>query len=94
MMRRNIEFKDMAMTQAVGITLSILILGGCQGSLDSVVWDCQLEVQKGNAGKSAEAVDERGRDIESCMRTKGYRLDVGNPSCRQGVVNSTCYRAI
>lgn len=82
------------MPQAVRLVLALLVLAGCEGSLDSVMWDCQLEVQKGNAGKSADAAEERGHAIEACMRGRGYRLDAGKPSCRQGAVNSTCYRKL
>ena len=84
--------KDAPMPLALRISLALLVLAGCQGNLDSVMWDCQLAVQKGNAGKSAEAAEERGHAIESCMRAKGYRLDAAKPSCRQGSANSACYR--
>jgi len=80
------------MPQAVRIALALLVLAGCEGNLDSVMWDCQLEVQKGNAGKSADAAEERSHAIEACMRGRGYRLDAGEPSCRQGAVKSICYR--
>ena len=66
----------------------------CGQNLDSVVWDCQLAVQKENAGKSAAAAYQRNHDIEACMRSRGYRLDVGNPSCRTAMTNSTCYQAM
>lgn len=72
----------------------LMILAACGGSPDSVMWDCQLHVQKGNAGKSSEAAAERNRDIEACMRERGYRLDTGNPACRSGSTRAACYRAI
>jgi hypothetical protein len=90
----HIHAKGRAMSLAIRFALVLLILTGCEGNLDSVMWDCQLEVQKGNAGKSAEAAEERGHAIEACMRARGYRLDAGKPSCRQGAVNSTCYRKL
>lgn len=82
------------MRMAVRFVLAVMVLAGCEGNLDSVMWDCQLEAQQGNAGKSAGAAEERGHAIESCMRAKGYRLDAAKPSCRQGSVNSTCYRKL
>ena len=91
---RALRREGMAVTADLRIALMSLVLTGCSGNLDSVMWDCQLEAQKGNAGKSAEAAEERGHAIESCMRAKGYRLDTGNSSCRQGTVNSTCYRKL
>jgi hypothetical protein len=51
-------------------------------------------VQKGNAGKSADAAEERGHAVEACMRARGYRLDSAKPTCRQGSVTSTCYRKL
>ncbi len=80
------------MPPAARMVLALLMLTGCEGNLDSVMWDCQLEVQKGNAGKSAEAAEERGHSVEACMRVRGYRLDGAKASCRQGSVTSTCYR--
>ena len=66
-------------------------LAACSRTPDSVMWDCQLDAQKGNAGKSSEAASERSRDIEACMRGRGYRLDVANPNCRGGSTNASCY---
>ena len=71
-----------------------LAIAACSRTPDSVMWDCQLEAQKGNAGKSSEAAAERNRDIEACMRERGYRLDTGNPACRSGSTRAACYRAI
>lgn len=82
------------MSQSARIVLVLLVLAGCDGNLDPVMWDCQFEVQKGNAGKSTDAAEERGHAIEACMRTRGYRLDSAKPSCRQGSVTSTCYRKL
>ena len=86
--------KDAFMSQSARIVLVLLVLAGCEGNLDAVMWDCQLEVQKGNAGKSVEAAEERGHAVESCMCARGYRLDGAKPSCRQGSVTSACYRKI
>lgn len=82
------------MSLTARIVLSLLVLAGCEGNLDAVMWDCQLEVQKGNAGKSQEAAEERGHAVESCMRARGYRLDGAKPPCQQGSVTSACYRKI
>ena len=68
-----------------------LAIAACSRTPDSVMWDCQLDAQKGNAGKSSEAASERSRDIEACMRGRGYRLDVANPNCRGGSTNASCY---
>ena len=57
------------------------------------MWACQLEVQKGNAGRSTEAEVERRRDVEACMSSRGYRLVTGIPSCQQGSLDSSCYRS-
>ncbi len=82
------------MTAAMRMAVLGIAITGCGQNLDSVVWDCQLAVQKENAGKSAAADDQRNHDIEACMRARGYRLDVGNPSCRTATTNSTCYQAM
>ena len=78
--------------------MRVVVLGlavtGCGQNLDSVVWDCQLAVQKENAGKSTAAAGQRNHDIEACMRAKGYRLDVSNPSCRTATTHATCYQAM
>ena len=73
------------------IAMVLLVLAGCGETLDSAMWGCQLEVQKGNAGKSGEALAERARDIAACMESRGYRQDAGNRSCLSGTTNSTCY---
>jgi len=80
------------MTPAFRVALLVLALTACGRNLDAAMWDCQLEVQKGNAGKSAVAAAERATDIESCMRERGYRLDAGNAACPQGATDSSCYR--
>ncbi len=83
-----------SMTQlfpATGILMLVLALTGCSKNLDSAMWECQLEAQKGNAGKSAEAAQERGRDITACMEARGYRLDTSKRSCQEGAVSSQCY---
>jgi hypothetical protein len=74
------------------LVLAILFLVGCSGNQDSVMWACQLEVQKDNAGRSNEAEAERRKDIEACLSSHGYRLVSGNPSCQQGSLDSSCYR--
>ena len=79
--------------RVVQVALSILALTACSRNLDSAMWECQLEVQKGNAGKSAAAAAERAHDIEACMEARGYPFDDANPSCEHGSVKSTCYRA-
>jgi hypothetical protein len=77
--------------RTTGILLLALSLIGCSKSLDSAMWACQLDVQKGNAGKSAEAATERGREITACMEARGYRLDTAQRSCQEGAVTSGCY---
>lgn len=57
------------------------------------MWDCQLKVQQGNAGRSPEDIAERNRDIEACMGERGYQLDTRNPACKHGSVKPACYRA-
>ena len=79
------------MPRAIRIALLTLTLAGCGMNPEPALWGCQIEVQKGNAGKSAAADAERSRDIDACMREKGYRLDITNPACDQGAVNSSCY---
>ncbi len=81
----------MLITIAVGAMSTVLLLSGCGRNPDEAMWECQLMVQKGNAGKSAEAVAERSRDIEVCMEGRGYRLDIANRSCQSGSVRSACY---
>ena len=73
--------------------LAILVTAGCGRNLDAQMWECQLAVQKDNAGKSAAAAALRARDIEACMEERGFRLDPENSSCRPGSVKSACYRA-
>jgi len=83
---------ELSLHRATCIAPFILALAGCSGNLDAAMWECQLEVQKGNAGKSAEANAERGRAIEACMLERGYRLDSEKSSCQPGSVSSACYR--
>ncbi len=75
------------------VLLAATILAGCGQNLDSVMWDCQLDVQKGNAGRSPADVAERDRDINACMESRGFQLDVRKPSCHHDPTNSSCYRA-
>jgi hypothetical protein len=76
------------------LAFAILLLSGCGKNLDAAMWDCQLKVQQGNAGKSADDAAERARDIEACMRNSGYVLDVARPQCRDDITNSGCYRSM
>ena len=80
------------MRNALAALALTLLLAGCGRNLDAEMWECQLSVQKGNAGKDAAAAAERARDIEACMEQRGFRLDTANPSCRSGSANSSCYR--
>lgn len=73
------------------IVISALWLSGCGPDTDAEMWDCQLSVQKGNAGKDAAAAAERSRDIEACMDGRGFRLEAGNPACLNGSTNPACY---
>jgi hypothetical protein len=82
-----------ALAAKLPVLLLILLATGCGGNLDSAMWECQLDVQKANAGRSPEALEERARDIEACMAARGYRLDVANRACQPGATNSTCYLA-
>jgi len=75
------------------IVLAVLILAACSRSPDADMWECQLDVQKGNAGRSLADIAERVRDIDACMAARGFRLDLGNPACQPGAVTSTCYRS-
>lgn len=77
---------------AAATAMLVLLLAGCGPNLDAAMWDCQLEVQRGNAGKSADAAAERARDIEACMEKRGYRLNGEDRACRHGTVDSSCYR--
>lgn len=66
-------------------------LAACAENPDPAMWQCQLEVQKGNAGKSAEAAAERTRDIHACMEAAGYRLKPGKTGCVDGTTDASCY---
>lgn len=88
--------EEFVMTFAGGtrIALVFLALSGCAGcakSPDAALWECQLSVQKSNAGRSTEDAAERARDIEACMEARNFRLDVRNRACRQGSVSVACY---
>ena len=78
--------------RAALLALLFLIVPGCGKSFDVALWDCQLEVQKDNAGRSPEATAERVRDIDACMLDSGYERILGDSSCRLGAVSSACYR--
>lgn len=71
--------------------LAGLALAGCSETLDSVLWDCQLAVQKDNAVRTKEADAERARDIDACMQGRGYGLDIRKPACLPGSVHGSCY---
>ncbi len=71
--------------------VGLALLTACGRDRDEEMWDCQLSVQKENAGKDAEAAAERLRDIEACMAERGFRLDVANPACRGGSTAPWCY---
>jgi hypothetical protein len=92
-MRHNLSREESEMTFADNtlIAIAVLALAGCGKNPDAVMWDCQLAVQRGNAGRSAADAAERARDIDACLSARGYRLDTGNPACRYGTVTSTCY---
>ncbi len=83
----------MRIERVVAALLAALTLAGCGAGQDAVMWDCQLEAQKANAGKSSEAAVERGEAIEACMRARGYVLDARDDACRRGSVKPGCYRA-
>jgi len=72
--------------------MMLLILAGCGQDVDANMWDCQLQAQKDNAGKSAEAIVERNRYIRICMEARGYQLDVKNLACEQEPTKPGCYR--
>lgn len=82
----------MRSTSAILLLLAVAT-AACDRNPDADLWDCQLSVQKGNAGKDAAAAAERGRDIQACMDQRGFRLDNGKAGCEAGSVNSGCYRS-
>jgi hypothetical protein len=71
---------------------ALLMLVGCDSSLDSLLWECQLAAQKENAGRSTEAIADRAVAIDACMADKGYGRDTRDVDCRQGKLLSGCYR--
>jgi hypothetical protein len=81
----------MARNCVVQILIATALLAGCAKNPDADLWDCQLAVQKDNAGKDAAAAAERLRDIVVCMDERGYRLDSGKPACLNGSVSASCY---
>lgn len=82
----------MVSVRATWIVVVALLANACELNLDSTMWECQLVVQKDNAGRSEADVAQRNQDIETCMSDSGYRLDSGNPSCKPGALVSNCYR--
>lgn len=70
------------------------MLSACSDNHDAAMWDCQLEVQKGNAGRSTDAAAERARDISACMEKRGFLVDLGRRDCQTGSVDSSCYRKV
>lgn len=80
------------MRSVMGLFVLAAISAGCGPDPDENMWECQLSVQKGNAGKDAAAA-ERARDIEACMDQRGFRLNTAKAACREGSVDSGCYAA-
>jgi hypothetical protein len=80
----------------MSITARLLVmatlLAGCSPGPEESLWSCQLEVQKGNAGRDEQAKAERDHDITACMDNRGFHLDVAKPACQTGSVDHTCYR--
>lgn len=70
-----------------------LLLSACRPSPDEDLWECALQAQKENAGRSPEAMAEKAIRIESCMSQRGFRLDAGRRDCQAGAVSATCYVA-
>lgn len=81
----------MARNCVVQILFAAALLAGCAKNRDADLWDCQLAVQKDNAGRDAAAEAERLRDIAACMDERGYRLDAGKPACLNGSSSASCY---
>lgn len=75
------------------IVISLGVLTACGQALDSVMWECQLAVQKENPGRSAEAIADRAVEIDACMKAKGFRRNTKDAACQHGSVDSSCYRA-
>jgi hypothetical protein len=75
------------------IMRSLLPLGGCGPTLDEMMWECELQVQRENAGRSAEAIAKKAHAIEVCMGQRGYRLYGGNCACQSGSQHASCYVA-
>jgi hypothetical protein len=73
------------------IPTMLVALAACAENPDPAMWQCQLEVQKANAGKSAEAAAERTRAIHACMEAAGYRLRRGQANCSEGRTDGSCY---
>ncbi len=73
------------------ILLSAALVADCARDVNADLWDCQLSVQKENAGKDVAAAAERMRAIEACMDDRGYRLKAGSPTCLNGSVDAGCY---
>lgn len=76
----------------VAMLISALPAAACAPSPDADLWDCQLSVQQGNAGKDAAAAAERNRDIVACMEKRGFRL-AGDAACLNGSTEAGCYRS-
>lgn len=81
------------MRGGVRFLVLVLALAACGRNLDSQMWECQLTVQKGNAGHDAAAARERAHDIEACMEERGFRLNSRDSACQSGSADSSCYRA-
>lgn len=78
--------------KSASIFIACAVLSACSANYDAEMWECQLAVQKDNAGRSAEAAAERARDITACMEKRGFLLDYGKRDCQEGSVDSSCYR--
>ncbi|MGE5466751.1 MAG: hypothetical protein ACM3Y9_04935, partial [Ignavibacteria bacterium] len=65
---------------------ALALAAGCARNVNEDMWDCQLSVQKENAGKDAAAAAERARDIEACMEDRGFRLEGPTQACPHGAV--------
>ncbi|MCX9155420.1 hypothetical protein OPU71_04710 [Niveibacterium sp. 24ML] len=80
-----------ALRTALPLVAMMLGLAACSPTPDADLWDCQLSVQKDNAGRSEADVAERGHSITACMSARGYHLKSGDPKCLPGAVTPHCY---
>ncbi len=83
-----------ARLRRLGALLSVIATAsGCSGGAEVSLLECQLAVQKGNAGRSDQDKAEKARDVESCMDARGFRLVSDPATCRGAVTKADCYRA-